>query len=125
MPVWLSREMVEVFHQESLLRFGGAAGVRDEGLLLSALARPENIFAYEPGSDVFTLAAAYCYGVLKNHPFVDGNKRTGILSAIAFLSLNDVSAEFVEEEVASKVIALAASEVSEADFASWLRRSKV
>ena len=67
---------MEAFHRESLVRFGGADGLRDEGLLLSALARPENILAYEPVADAFRLAAAYCAGIIKNHPFIDGNKRS-------------------------------------------------
>ena len=74
--IWLTRHMVEAFHRESLVRFGGADGLRDQGLLLSALARAENIYAYEAEADVFRLAAAYCAGVVKNHPFKDGNGRT-------------------------------------------------
>jgi death-on-curing protein len=81
---WLTKDMVDVFHRESLARFGGADGIRDQGLLESALARPENVHAYEPDADVFRLAAVYCHGIVKNHPFIDGNKRTGTLAAIAF-----------------------------------------
>jgi death-on-curing protein len=114
--------MVEAFHRESLVRFGGADGLRDEGLLLSALARPENIFAYEPDADVFQLAAAYCAGVV-NHSFIDGNKRTGILSAVVFLGLNGVEADFDEAMIVTMVYGLAAGEVKEDAFASWLRSS--
>jgi death on curing protein len=123
MPVWLSKDMVEVFHRESLALFGGADGTRDEGLLLSALARAENLYSYHADADIFSLAAAYCVGVVKNHPFIDGNKRTGILAAIAFLAINDVQVEFEEAEIASMIISLAASEVSETEIANWLRRS--
>ncbi len=123
--IWLTRDMVEAFHRESLVEFGGADGIRDEGLLLSALARPENIQAYEPEADVFRLAAAYCTGVVKNHPFIDGNKRTGTLCAIAFLALNQVPVEFNEPEIAAIIIGLAASEISESDLAEWLRRAAV
>lgn len=115
--------MVEAFHRESLVRFGGADGLRDEGLLLSALARPENILAYEPDADVFRLAAVYCAGIVKNHPFIDGNKRTGILSAVVFLGLNGVETNFDEAMIVTMVYGLAASEVKEDVFASWLRSS--
>ena len=121
--VWPTKDMVEAFHRESLARFGGADGTRDEGLLLSALARPENIHAYEPEADVFRLAAAYCAAIVKNHPFIDGNKRTGILSAIVFLGLNNVSPEFDEAMVFSMVYGLAAGDVSEDQFAAWLRQA--
>ena len=123
--IWLTRDMVEAFHRESLARFGGADGIRDEGLLLSALARAENIQGYEPASDVFRLAAAYCTGLVKNHPFIDGNKRTGVLSAIVFLNLNDVNVDFDEAMVVTMVYGLAASEITEAQFADWLRTSAV
>ena len=123
--IWLTREMVEAFHRESLARFGGADGVRDEGLLLSALARAENIHAYEPHSDIFRLAAAYCTGVVKNHPFVDGNKRTGVLCAIVFLSLYGVELVFDEAMIVTMVYGLAASEVTEDQFADWLRSSGI
>ena len=123
--IWLTRDMVEAFHRESLARFGGADGIRDEGLLLSALARAENIHGYEPESDVFRLAAAYCTGLVKNHPFIDGNKRTGVLSAIVFLNLNDVNVDFDEAMVVTMVYGLAASEITEAQFADWLRTSAV
>ena len=123
--IWLTRHMVEAFHRESLVRFGGADGLRDEGLLLSALARPENIFANEPGADVFRLAAAYCAGVVKNHPFIDGNDRTGILSAIVFLSLNGVEANFDEAMIVTMVYGLAASEITDDKLADWLRTSAV
>lgn len=115
--------MVDAFHRESLVRFGGADGLRDEGLLLSALARPENIFAYEPGADLFRLAAAYCAGIVKNHPFIDGNKRTGILSAVVFLGLNGLAFEFDEAMIVTMVYGLAAGEINEDAFAVWLRSS--
>lgn len=119
----LTAAMVEAFHRESLVQFGGGAGLRDAGLLTSALARPENIRAYEPEADMFRLAAAYCHGIVKNHPFVDGNKRTGTLAAVAFLALNGIHVEFQEAEIVVMVIGLAASEVSEFELADWLRKS--
>lgn len=122
---WLTIDMVEGFHRESLALFGGSDGLRDRGLLESALARPENILAYEPNADVFRLAAAYGYGLVKNHPFVDGNKRTGTLAAVVFLGLNGVQVEFNEAEIAVMIIGLAASEFSEDDLANWLRKNAV
>ncbi len=122
---WLTHAMVEAFHRESLTHFGGGDGLRDPGLLASALARPQNVFAYEPDADVFRLAASYCHGIVKNHPFVDGNKRTGTLAAIAFLALNEVEVSFEEAEIVVMVVGLASSEISEESFASWLRGSTV
>jgi death on curing protein len=119
--LWLTPTMVVAFHRESLVQFGGADGIRDEGLMLSALARPENIHAYEPEAGMFRLAAAYCIGIVKNHPFVDGNKRTGTLAAIAFLALNGIELEFDEAEIAAVIISVAASEIGEAELADWLR----
>ncbi len=123
--IWLKREMVDTFHRESLVLFGGGDGLRDEGLLLSALARPQNIYACEPDADLFRLAASYCHGIVKNHPFIDGNKRTGTLAAVAFLALNDVQLVFEEPEIVVMIVGLASSEVNEVDLADWLRRSAV
>ena len=121
--IWLERTMVDAFHRESLTLFGGGDGLRDEGLLLSALARPQNVSSYEPDSDVFRLAASYCHGIVKNHPFVDGNKRTGTLAAVAFLALNNVELEFDEPEIVVMVLGLAVGEIKEDEFAEWLRRT--
>jgi death-on-curing protein len=123
--IWLTRNMVEAFHRESLSRFGGTDGLRDEGLLLSALARAENIYAYEPDADLFRLAAAYCAGVVKNHPFIDGNKRTGILSAVVFLGLNGIAADFDEAMIVTMVYGLAAGEISEDALSAWFRSSSI
>jgi death on curing protein len=121
--IWLEKDMVDAFHRESLAIFGGGDGLRDEGLLLSALARPQNLHAYEPEADIFRLAASYCHGIVKNHPFVDGNKRTGTLAAAAFLALNNVEMTFDEPEIVVMVFGLASSEVSEDEFANWLRKN--
>ena len=120
---WLTIEMVEGFHRESLAMFGGSDGLRDRGLLESALARPENVLAYEPDADLFRLAAAYGHGLVKNHPFIDGNKRTGALAAVVFLGINGVVVEFDEAEIAVMIIGVASSEFSEDDLANWLRKS--
>lgn len=123
--IWLTRDMVEAFHRESLARFGGTDGTRDEGLLLSALARAENIHAYEAAADHFRLAAAYCTGIVKNHPFIDGNKRTGILCAVVFLGLNGIELEFDEAMIVTMVYGLAGGEVAEDRSAEWLRGSAI
>ncbi|MBB5518106.1 death-on-curing protein [Amphiplicatus metriothermophilus] len=107
-------------HAEQLAEHGGAAGVRDEGLLESALARPENMAAYgEP--DLFELAAAYAFGIVKNHPFVDGNKRAGFMAAATFLLLNGWTLTATDKEVVEAMLALAAGEASEEEFALWLK----
>ena len=121
--IWLSLDMVETFHRESIVRYGGSDGLRDAGLLASALARPENIQGYEPDADIFRLAAAYVAGIVKNHPFVDGNKRTGALAGYVFLVLNGVHVELVEAEIVAMIIGLAASEVDESEIAAWYRKS--
>lgn len=122
---WLQMRMVEAMHAESIERFGGSPGTRDQGLLESALARPENIHAYEPEADVFRLAAAYCAGIVKNHPFVDGNKRTGVLAANAFLHLNGVEFSPEEPTVVTMIIGLASGEIGEGAIAEWLRANSV
>lgn len=122
---WLDQNMVNTFHRESLVVFGGGDGLRDAGLLDSALARPQNLALYESDADLFRLAASYCHGIVENHPFVDGNKRTGTLAAVAFLALNDVELQFEEPEIVVMVIGLAASEVTEIEFANWLHQSAV
>ncbi|MGE0666843.1 MAG: type II toxin-antitoxin system death-on-curing family toxin [Sphingomonadales bacterium] len=116
---WLSRRMVDAFHAESLTRFGGAPGVRDEGLLESALARPLNAAAYNPDASVFDLAALYCIGIIKNHPFTDGNKRTGLLAGRVFLSLNGYRFTPNEAQTVLMILAAAASEIDEPALAKW------
>ena len=119
-PVWVLRETVLTLHEQSLAEFGGAAGIRDEGLLDSALAKPENLFAYGKPT-LFELAASYGFGLVKNHPFVDGNKRVGFIVAVVFLELNGYRFQATEAEAAVRTLALAAGEISEADFAAWLK----
>ena len=123
--IWLTYPMVESFHRESLAQFGGGEGLRDVGLLESALNRPQNRLLYEPQADIFQLAACYCHGIVKNHPFIDGNKRTGTLAAVVFLALNNVLVAFDEPEIVVMVLGLAASEVDEDQFANWLRKSEM
>jgi death-on-curing protein len=119
-PVWVSRSVALMAHAESLAAHGGLGGLRDSGLLDSALARPLNLHAYGEG-DAAALAAAYAFGIIRNHPFTDGNKRTGFLAAVLFLELNGFRFVASEVDVVIQTLALAASEIDERAFAAWLR----
>jgi len=119
-PVWIDRAALTLAHEESVAEHGGPSGVRDAGLLESALARPQNAWSYGE-RDLCELAALYAHGVAKNHPFVDGNKRTAFIVAIAFLELNGLAFTAGEADAAVQVIALAAGEIDAAEFAAWLR----
>jgi death on curing protein len=123
-PRWISKRALLLLHDESLAEHGGASGIRDDSLLESALARPENLAAYsEP--DLPALAAAYAYGVAKNHPFIDGNKRAAFLAAGLFLALNGHDLVASQTEAITMVLALAASEITEDAFAAWIRAHAV
>jgi death-on-curing protein len=122
-PIWVERATVLIGHAESLAAHGGASGIRDAGLLDSALARPLNLNAYDPDADAAALAAAYAFGIIRNHPFVDGNKRTAFLTAALFLELNGFRFVASEADVIIRTLALAASEIGEAEFAAWLREN--
>lgn len=119
-PVWVMKQAVLAFHNRQLAEHGGGEGVRDEGLLDSALARPQNKFAYED-PDLFMLAAAYAYGIATNHPFVDGNKRTAYVAALTFLRLNGFRVEADQTEKYQTFVKLAAGEIGEAELADWFR----
>jgi death on curing protein len=119
-PVWVFREVVLMLHEQSLAQFGGLAGVRDEGLLDSALGKPLNLFAYGKPS-LFDLAASYAYGLVKNHPFVDGNKRTGFIVGVTFLELNGLRFGASEVDATVRTLALAAGEMSEPAYSAWLK----
>ena len=117
---WITKSALMLLHGESLVLHGGAPGMRDEGLLDSALARPENLAAYgQP--DVFDCAAAYAFGLAKNHPFIDGNKRAAFLGAGMFLRLNGFRLTATQHEATLTMLALAASDITEAAYADWLR----
>ena len=119
-PAWVLREAVLALHERLLAEFGGAPGLRDEGLLDSALARPENLQAYGKPS-VSELAASYAFGLVKNHPFVDGNKRIGFATAIVFLEINGQRFVAKEADAVVQTLALAAGAIAEATFAAWLK----
>jgi len=118
-PKWFPPEAVPILHNYLLELFGGAAGLRDEGALASALARPRNLWDYDE-TTVLELAAAYTSGMVRNHPFVDGNKRTGLAIALTFLEENDYLTALDEAEAVQMTRALAAREIDEAAFARWL-----
>lgn len=119
-PVWLSVELVIAIHDRQLKEFGGPPGIRDQGMLESALDRPRNKFAYGE-EDLAALAAAYAYGIARNHPFVDGNKRASLLAMVVFLDLNGIDFDVPEAEIAAIILALAAGEVGEDGLARWIR----
>ncbi len=116
---WIDKRALLLLHAESLAEHGGAMGMRDEGLLDSGLARPLNLAAYET-PDVADLAAAYAFGVAKNHPFVDGNKRAAFLGAGLFLALNGYRLTASQVDATRAMLALAAGEIDEAEFARWI-----
>jgi death on curing protein len=118
-PRWLDIDIVLDFHAEQLALFGGADGLRDRGLLESALARPINKFTYGE-ADLAVLAAAYGFGIARNHPFVDGNKRTALASMIVFLGLNRIDLDAPQEAATAIVLGLAAGEVAEDVLARWI-----
>jgi death-on-curing protein len=119
---WIALKTVLIYHDLQISEHGGADGIRDEGGLESALARPENLAAYgDP--DLFELAAAYAYGIVRNHPFVDGNKRTAFVVSVAFLELNGHEVIAEEAEAAVVFLRLAAGELSEQELAAWLRKT--
>lgn len=117
---WIDPYALLLLHAESLAEHGGARGIRDEGLLHSALARPPNLATYGT-PDAADLAAAYAFGLAKDHPFVDGNKRAAFLAAGLFLALNGYSLKSTQAEATSMMLALAAGEIHEKPFAQWMR----
>ena len=119
-PVWVLRGTVLALQEELLAQFGGSAGIRDEHLLDSALSRPQYLLAYGKPS-LFDLAASYGFGLVKNHPFVDGNKRIRFTVAVLFLELNGYRFAATEADAVLRTLALAAGEMSEAGYADWLK----
>ncbi|APX86756.1 death-on-curing protein [Methylorubrum extorquens] len=118
--VWLASDLVQAIHAQQLKLFGGQPGLRDEGTLESALGRPNKRAGYgEP--DLAELAAAYAFGIAKNHPFVDGNKRAALLAFVTFLGLNEIDFFVAEVEAVLMIRGLAAGEVDESGFTRWIR----
>jgi death-on-curing protein len=120
-PIWIEQRDALALHDRLVALHGGASGLRDEGLLISALARPQQHFAYAESADVVDMAAAYTAGIVRNHPFVDGNKRTGFVVGILFLELNGYRFTASEGDAAQMVIALAAGTIDEHAYSAFLR----
>lgn len=119
-PQWLSLPAVLAIHGRLLAEFGGGEGVRDQGLLESALSRPQHLHHYQK-ADVFDLAAAYAFGIITNHPFVDGNKRTAYAAAFVFLDINGYELDADEAEVVVVTVGLADGSIQQEHYAAWLR----
>jgi death on curing protein len=122
-PLWIEARDALAIHGRVLALHGGAAGVRDQALLESGLARPRQHHAYAASADIKEMAALYAAGIVRNHPFVDGNKRTGFVIGVLFLELHGFVFTAREEDAIQAVIALAASSLDEAAFAAWLREN--
>ncbi len=124
-PRWLTRAAVLLLHEESIATFGGARGIRDEGLLDSALARPRNTHSYRPESSIAELAASYAFGLAKNHPFVDGNKRAAFLSIGVFLAINSFTLNAEQPDAIRTMLAVANGDIGEDALASWIQENLV
>jgi death-on-curing protein len=123
-PIWIDNEEARVIHQLQLSEHGGASGIRDQGLFESAMDRPRNLFVYsEPAATIFQLAAAYAYGLAKNHAFVDGNKRTAFVVCLSFLKQNGLVITASQEMRYITFYALAAGDLAEAELAAWLQQN--
>jgi death-on-curing protein len=120
--IWLLEETVRAVHSRQISEHGGRPGIRDEGLLLSALARPQNLSVYgDPPPDLAALAASYAFGIARNHPFIDGNKRVALVAARTFLLINDADLEATQEEKYLTFLRLAEGGLSEDELAEWIR----
>jgi death on curing protein len=120
-PTWLSRWVVDAIHTDQLREHGGLAGVRDDNVLESALARPQQKWHYAENPDLASLAAAYAFGLVRNHPYRDGNKRIGFLAMATFLELNGTAFDASDADVVAEILALAEGKVSEDALADWIR----
>lgn len=122
-PLWLEPLIVLTMHEEQIREHGGSHGVRDAGLMESAIARAQQLYHYGDQTDIFALAAAYGYGIAKNHLFVDGNKRTAFQCMYVFLGLNDIELMATEEDTVLTILRLAESNLPEKQLADWLRKN--
>lgn len=120
-PVWLDRTLLEVVHTDQILEHGGRLGIRDEGLLESALARPIHEWTHDSRIYLATLAAAYGFGIAKNHPFIDGNKRASLMAIDTFLAINDLELETPEPEAVSVILGVAEGSATEDELGEWIR----
>jgi death-on-curing protein len=124
-PRWVSKKALLLLHEESLAEFGGARGIADEGLLDSALARPLNTYSYRPETTIADLAASCAYGLARNHPFLDGNKRVAFLSIGVFLAINGYGLRADQVDAIWTTSAVAAGEMDERDLAAWIAKNTV
>ena len=124
-PRWISKKALLLLHEESLATFGGASGVRDEGLLDSALARALNTHAYNPDCTLADLAASYAFGLAKNHAFLDGNKRAAFLAIGIFLSINGYKLVAGQVDAIQTILAVAAGDLDERGLAAWIQKNIV
>ena len=124
-PKWISKKALLLLHEESLAEFGGARGLREEGLLDSALARPQNTYAYKSGSTLADLAASYGFGIAKNHAFIDGNKRAAFLSIGLFLMINGHRLVADQADAIGTMLGVASGNVGEAALAAWIAANMV
>ena len=124
-PIWIETQEALLLHARLLALHGGASGLRDEGLLQSALARPQQMYAYAEKPDMIKMASACTAGIVGNHPFVDGNKRTGFVVGVLFLELNGFRFTAAEEDAAQAVLELAAGTLDEEGYATFLRANSI
>jgi death on curing protein len=124
-PRRIDRPALLLLHEETLAEHGGLTGLRDEASLDAALARPQHVQTYEPKTDLARLDAAYCFGLVRDHPFNDGNKRAGFLALGLFLSLNGYELQVDQAQAAETILRLAAGQLSESDLAAWIRKHLV
>ncbi|MEM0899670.1 MAG: type II toxin-antitoxin system death-on-curing family toxin [Pseudomonadota bacterium] len=123
-PKWLLRSVVDAMHDAQLAEHGGLSGIRDENMLLSALDRPQNAWGYGE-KDLHSLAAAYAFGIVKNHPYADGNKRTAFLCAFVFLRINGIMLRADEVSATTTVLRMASGDIGQDEFAHWLRDNSI
>ena len=118
---WIDGRALLLLHSESLAEHGGLGGLRDEAALASVLARPLHILAYEPDADIPRLAAAYGFGLIRNHPFLDGNKRAGFLAILLFLDMNGYNLEVEQADAIQTILKVAAGKMAESQLTAWIR----
>jgi death-on-curing protein len=124
-PRWIDRLALLLLHEETLAEHGGLTGLRDEAALDAALARPRHVHAYEPKADIARLAGAYCYGLVRDHPFNDGNKRAGFLALGLLLSLNGYGLQVAQAEAAETILLVAAGQTSEEGLTMWIPKNMI
>jgi death on curing protein len=124
-PIWISEVLARTIHDDQIDRFGGSYGIRDENLFLASLERPRNLLAYGDSPTLFDLAAAYAYGIAKNHPFIDGNKRTGFVLAAVFLELNGYSIVTSDSEIVTLMVRLAQGLEAQESVALWMQSRSI